>query len=194
MTHSFRIGWNGIAALFVAASLCTYSAAGACGYACQAASTKFAPTAFALQVSPSMKSPASARISFRWLRVPGARAGVTGIFGAHVVAMDADTGALIAGTIGGWSCFDPGPVQFDGAYQIDRLPLNHRYTVYAEPIDGVVATEQMSPAITSLCRNATTGRWLATAAILCRAATQHQLHHPHAATGLMPSTLHVASR
>ena len=90
------------------------------------------------------------------LSLPAAPPGVTGVFGAHIVAMDADTGALIAGTIGGWSCVDPGPVQFDGTYEIDRLPLNHRYTVYAEPLDGVVAPEQISPAITSLCRNATT--------------------------------------
>jgi hypothetical protein len=70
--------------------------------------------------------------------------------------MDEDTGALIAGTIRGWSCPDPSPVQFDGSYEIDHLPLNHRCTVYAEPLDGVVAPEQISPAITSLCRNATT--------------------------------------
>src|SRR5208282_1517134 len=29
---------------------------------------------------------------------------VTGIFGAHVVAVNADTGAVIAATLGGWTC------------------------------------------------------------------------------------------
>lgn len=90
------------------------------------------------------------------LSLPAAPPGVTGVFGAHVVAVDADTGAVIAGSIGGWACVDPGPVQFDGSYEIDRLPLNHRYTVYAEPLDGVVGPEQISPATTSLCRNAVT--------------------------------------
>ena len=81
---------------------------------------------------------------------------MTGVFGAHIVAVDADTGALIAGAVGGWSCVDPGPVQFDGSYEIGHLPLNHRYAVYAEPLNGVVVPEQISPAITSLCRNAMT--------------------------------------
>jgi hypothetical protein len=90
------------------------------------------------------------------LSLPAAPPGVTGIFGAHVVAVDADTGAVIAGSIGGWSCSDPGPAQFDGAYEIQRLPLNHRYLVYAEPLNGVVGPEQISPAIASLCRNVLT--------------------------------------
>lgn len=34
---------------------------------------------------------------------------VTGIFGAHVVAVDAATGSVIAGTIAGWSCSAPSP-------------------------------------------------------------------------------------
>jgi hypothetical protein len=45
--------------------------------------------------------------------------GVTGVFGAHVVAIDAGSGAVIAGTMGGWSGVAPGPVQFDGNYEID---------------------------------------------------------------------------
>ena len=35
---------------------------------------------------------------------PSSGGSVTGIFGAHVVAVDTDTGAVIAGTLGGWSC------------------------------------------------------------------------------------------
>ena len=95
------------------------------------------------------------------LSLPASPLGVTGIFGAHVVAVDSGSGAVIAGTIGGWSCAAPGPAQFDGSYTIERLPVGHTYTVYAEPLDGVVAPAQISPAITSLCRNATTDAgWL----------------------------------
>jgi hypothetical protein len=90
------------------------------------------------------------------LSLPATPPGVSGVFGARVVAVDTDSGAVLAGTVGGWSCSDPGPVQFDGSYQIDRLPVGHRYTVYAEPLDGVVAPEQMAPAMVSLCRSATT--------------------------------------
>ena len=87
---------------------------------------------------------------------PAAPPGVTGIFGSHVVAVDAASGQVLAGTIGGWSCADSGPTQFDGSYRIERLPVGHSYTVYAEPLDGVMSPAQISPAITSLCRNTTT--------------------------------------
>lgn len=70
------------------------------------------------------------------LSLPAAPLGVTGIFAAHVVAMDASTGAIIAGSLGGWSCAAPGPAQFDGTYEIDRLSVNKSYMVYAEPLDG----------------------------------------------------------
>jgi hypothetical protein len=82
--------------------------------------------------------------------------GVTGIFGAHIVVVDQASGAVIAATIGGWSCVAPGPAQFDGSYEIDRLPINHSYTVYAEPLNGVVSPSQITPAIANLCRNAST--------------------------------------
>ena len=65
------------------------------------------------------------------LSLPVAPPGVIGVFGAHVVALDAASGAIIAGTIGGWSCVDPGPVQFDGSYEIDRLPVGHNYAIYS---------------------------------------------------------------
>lgn len=90
------------------------------------------------------------------LSLPASPPDVTGVFGAHVVAVDAVSGAVIGATIGGWSCAGAGPVQFDGSYEIDRLPVGHAYTVYAEPLDGVVVPAQISPAIASLCRNATT--------------------------------------
>ena len=82
--------------------------------------------------------------------------GITGIFGAHVVAVDQSTGAVIAATIAGWNCVAPGPAQFDGAYELDHLPIGRSYTVYAEPLDGVVSPAQITPAIATLCRNPAT--------------------------------------
>ena len=90
------------------------------------------------------------------LSLPTAPAGVTGIFGAHVVAVDVSTGAVVAGTLGGWSCKAPGPVQFDGSYLLDHLPVGHTFAVYAEPLDGAVSPSEVTNALVSLCRNATT--------------------------------------
>ena len=90
------------------------------------------------------------------LSLPLSPPDVTGIFGAHVVAVDQSSGAVIAATIAGWSCSAPGPAQFDGTYELDHLPINHNYTVYAEPLDGVVSPAQITPAIATLCRNVTT--------------------------------------
>ena len=90
------------------------------------------------------------------LSLPLSPPGVTGIFGAHVVAVDQASGAVIAATIAGWSCAAPGPAQFDGAYELDHLPVSRSYTVYAEPLDGVVSPAQITPAIATLCRNPTT--------------------------------------
>jgi hypothetical protein len=90
------------------------------------------------------------------LSLPVSPPGMTGIFGAHVVAVDQSSGAVIAGTMAGWSCSVPGPAQFDGTYQLDHLPIGHTYTVYAEPLDGVVSPGQITPALATLCRNSTT--------------------------------------
>jgi hypothetical protein len=90
------------------------------------------------------------------LSLPASPPGVTGIFGAHVVAVDAASGAVIGATLGGWSCAAPGPAQFDGTYEISRLPVGHSYQVYAEPLDNTVYPSLVSPAIASLCRNPTT--------------------------------------
>ena len=57
------------------------------------------------------------------LSLPAAPPGVTGIFGAHIVAIDATSGAVIAGTLGGWSCTAPGPAQFDGTSKSINCPL-----------------------------------------------------------------------
>ncbi len=90
------------------------------------------------------------------LSLPASPPGVTGIFGAHVVALDAASGAVVGATLGGWSCSAPGPAQFDGTYEIGHLPIGHSYLVYAEPLDDTVYPSLVSPAITSLCRNPTT--------------------------------------
>jgi hypothetical protein len=90
------------------------------------------------------------------LSLPLSPPGQTGIFGAHVVAIDQSTGAVIAGTIAGWSCTAAGPAQFDGAYELDHLPIGHSYTVYAEPLNGAVSPAQITLAIATLCRNSTT--------------------------------------
>lgn len=62
---------------------------------------------------------------------------VTGIFGAHVVAVDANTGQVVAGVLSGWSCPSPAsPPVFDGSYTIEHLPLGRSYNLYIEPLDG----------------------------------------------------------
>jgi Matrixin len=90
------------------------------------------------------------------LSLPAAPLGVNGVFGTHVVAVDGNSGAVIAGTLGGWICRAPGPAQFDGKYEIDRLAVGGNYLVYAEPLNGVVDPGQVSNAIDSLCRNPVT--------------------------------------
>ena len=90
------------------------------------------------------------------LALPASPAGVTGVFGAQVVTVDAASGAVVGAVIGGWSCTAPGPAQFDGAYQIDGLAVGHSYTVYAEALNGAVDASQFDNAIASLCRNVVT--------------------------------------
>jgi Matrixin len=94
------------------------------------------------------------------LSLPVSPPGVTGVFGSHLLAVDADSGAVVAATIGGWSCSGPGPAQFDGSYVIERLPTGHNYLVYVEPLNGAVDPSQISDATSSLCRNSSTdGGW-----------------------------------
>jgi len=90
------------------------------------------------------------------LALPASPPGVTGIFGAQVAAVDATTGAVVGATFAGWSCASPGPVQFDGNYEIDALAVGHSYTVYTEALNGAVDPSQISNAIVSLCRNVMT--------------------------------------
>jgi hypothetical protein len=86
------------------------------------------------------------------LPAPSAGVSVTGIFGAHVVAVDADTGAVIAGTLGGWTCGPSNPsLQFDGSFAIERLPVGHTYMIYAEPLVGLAVPGDFSDALDDLC-------------------------------------------
>jgi hypothetical protein len=90
------------------------------------------------------------------LSLPANPPGVTGIFGAQVVALNSLTGSVAAAVLGGWSCAAPGPAVFDGTYAISRLPVGASYLLYAEPLDGAVSPGQVAPALTTLCRNSTT--------------------------------------
>jgi hypothetical protein len=84
---------------------------------------------------------------------PTPQTSVTGIFGAHVVAVDSETGSVIAGTLGGWSCnTQTSSLQFDGSYALERLPLGHSYTVYAEPLVGLAQPSDFSNALNDLCQ------------------------------------------
>jgi Matrixin len=89
------------------------------------------------------------------LSLPAFPPGVTGIFGSHVVAVDAQSGAVVGATIGGWSCSDLGPAQFDGSYVLERLAVGRNYQIYVEPFNGAVDPSQFGNATASLCRNAT---------------------------------------
>lgn len=91
---------------------------------------------------------------FALAAIPAPSSGVfvTGIFGAHVVAVDADTGAVVAGTMGGWSCAASNPVlRFDGSFDIERLPVGRNYLIYAEPLVGLATPGDFSDALNDLC-------------------------------------------
>jgi hypothetical protein len=87
------------------------------------------------------------------LALPASPPGVSGVFGAQVVAVDATGGAVVGAALGGWSCTAPGPAQFDGTYRIDGLAVGRSYTVYAEALNGAVDPSQFVNALVSLCRN-----------------------------------------
>ena len=90
------------------------------------------------------------------LALPASPPGVTGVFGAQIVAIDVASGAVAGSTMGGWSCSGAGPVQFDGSYEIDGLTVGRSYTVYAEALNGAVDPSSISNAIATPCRNAMT--------------------------------------
>lgn len=92
------------------------------------------------------------------LALPYAPQLVTGIFPAQVVAVDTSTGSVIAAPTSGWSCRDPGPVQFDGTFTIPHLAVSstQSYLIYAEPLDGPVTPLDVFDSSVVLCRNNTT--------------------------------------
>jgi Matrixin len=82
---------------------------------------------------------------------------VTGIFGAHVVAVDESTGSVIAGALAGWTCGPTNPpAQFDGSFDIERLPIGRSYFIYAEPLDGLVGAGDISNALDGICASSST--------------------------------------
>jgi len=92
--------------------------------------------------------------NFALAGMPATSAGafVTGLFGAQVVAVDSDTGSVIAATIGGWSCSPSNPVvQFDGSFDIERLPLGRNYAIYVEPLVGLAVPDDFGIALGDLC-------------------------------------------
>lgn len=90
--------------------------------------------------------------SLATIPAPSLGASVTGVVGAHVVALDADTGAVVAGTLGGWSCNAASPpTQFDGSFDLERLPLGRNYNLYAEPLSGLALPGNFSDALGDLC-------------------------------------------
>lgn len=80
---------------------------------------------------------------------------VTGIVGAHVVAIDAGSGSVIAAGISGFSC-DPssGVVDYDGTYDMQRLPIEHSYILYAEPLVGLATPENFGGVFSGVCGDA----------------------------------------
>jgi hypothetical protein len=83
---------------------------------------------------------------------PGAS--VTGIFGTQVVAENAETGAIVAAAMGGWSCNPSNPVpRFDGTYEIDRLPVGINYKIYVEPLDGLATSEDFYETANGICNS-----------------------------------------
>ncbi len=85
---------------------------------------------------------------------PYAGGSVTGVYGAHVVAVDAATGAVVAGAFAGWSCSDLSSTalpQFDGSYDIERLPVGHNYWLYAEPLVGLAQPGDFGEALENVC-------------------------------------------
>ena len=93
------------------------------------------------------------------LNLPATSAGqtVTGYYGTHVVAVDADTGQVAAGTLGGYSCdASLNTSIFDGSYEIGGLPLGHHYKLYVEPLDGPAPPAEIAePLNTEPCRAGT---------------------------------------
>jgi len=83
---------------------------------------------------------------------------VSRIFGAQVVAVDADSGAVIAAAFSLGSCAASNPpMQFDGSFDIERLPIGHSYLIYVEPLVGLATPADFSGALDDLCSSSSAG-------------------------------------
>lgn len=77
---------------------------------------------------------------------------VTGIVGAHVVAVDQSSGSVFAGVLSGWSCSSTtGILRWDGGFDFERLPVGHQYTLYAEPLIGIAQPSDFSNIFSDPC-------------------------------------------
>ena len=77
-----------------------------------------------------------------------------GIVGAHVVAVDSNSGSVIAGVLSGWSCSSPtASPRWDGSFDLERLPAGHNYTLYAEPLIGIAQPSDFGDILADPCTN-----------------------------------------
>jgi hypothetical protein len=84
--------------------------------------------------------------------------------GAQVVALDADTGAIVAAAFSNGSCNAASPpTQFDGSYNLERLPVGRNYNLYVEPLVGIALPSDFD-APANLCSQAVTPSCTAPAA------------------------------
>ncbi len=80
---------------------------------------------------------------------------VTGIVGAHVVAVDSDSGSVIAGALSAWSCASAAASpRWDGTFDLERLPIGHNYKLYAEPLIGIAQPSDFGDILTDPCSGA----------------------------------------
>jgi hypothetical protein len=79
---------------------------------------------------------------------------VTGIVGAHVVAVNTSTGSVVAGALSGWSCASPtSSPRWDGTFTIQRLPVGESYMLYAEPLIGIAQPSDFGDILADPCTN-----------------------------------------
>jgi hypothetical protein len=79
---------------------------------------------------------------------------VTGIVGAHVVAIDANSGSVIAGALSGWSCASAtASPRWDGTFSIQRLPVGTSYNLYVEPLIGIAQPSDFGDILADPCTN-----------------------------------------
>jgi hypothetical protein len=92
--------------------------------------------------------------SFALATMPATSPGsyVSGVFGAQVVAVDAGSAAVMAAALSLGSCTASNPrMQFDGSFDIERLPIGHSYLIYAEPLVGLATPADFSGGLDDLC-------------------------------------------